>query len=484
MKDAIFALLARSMFLTHGVVCFWKVTDQFGLGNVYVWFLLIPMLTLCAEGLYTVSMRGGEEYNWVSPCIFLYLCCVVPPIWFLEYKEYQNDMEMHICITDWNKGDDPGCMYDFGHMLGMQEKFPEINDIMKDSFIRSTACAYEGLFRYDPVEFFNVTGSKPGWWDYTIKNFQELEDSEKNKHIYYKYNNLKIQDPENEDNELNWDPINWERGKHYRDRMMEQTKGFLNWTIREQQIAYDKKMLKEQKEKELEKKCKKYEQKLLDELAENPPPPEYDEDGYEIEPGITLPEDDECYKIIMEVEDETASAGVALGALAEGNEQYAQDLQNANALIEDSTKFMDEFFENLGMEWASNLRTWITIFHQFMLFILILARWMLPKSAKITRDQLSQILLTFIGVAADMLEFVTETGKEVVIKCEFSLLALILLFWSWSTLQFVLVLTGNTKPTTRQVPIYDSKHASPIMWIEEEIERPSWEKFVFKNQDV
>ena len=33
------------------------------------------------------------------------------------------------------------------------------------------------------------------------------------------------------------------------------------------------------------------------------------------------------------------------------------------------------------------------------------------KAAGVTRDQLSQILLIFIGVGADILEFVTETMK-------------------------------------------------------------------------
>ena len=36
---------------------------------------------------------------------------------------------------------------------------------------------------------------------------------------------------------------------------------------------------------------------------------------------------------------------------------------------------------------------------------------MLPSADNITRDQLSQILMGFIGVGADILEFVTETLK-------------------------------------------------------------------------
>ena len=41
---------------------------------------------------------------------------------------------------------------------------------------------------------------------------------------------------------------------------------------------------------------------------------------------------------------------------------------------------------------------------------------MLPKAAGVTRDQLSQILLIFIGVGADILEFVTETMKVSFLK--------------------------------------------------------------------
>ena len=52
-----------------------------------------------------------------------------------------------------------------------------------------------------------------------------------------------------------------------------------------------------------------------------------------------------------------------------------------------------------------------SLFHQLILFIIIIGRWMLPKAAGVTRDQLSQILLIFIGVGADILEFVTETMK-------------------------------------------------------------------------
>lgn len=40
--------------------------------------------------------------------------------------------------------------------------------------------------------------------------------------------------------------------------------------------------------------------------------------------------------------------------------------------------------------------TWITLIEQFLMLILIIGRWMLPKG-DLTRDQLSQLLLVYIG---------------------------------------------------------------------------------------
>lgn len=41
--------------------------------------------------------------------------------------------------------------------------------------------------------------------------------------------------------------------------------------------------------------------------------------------------------------------------------------------------------------------TWITLIEQFLMLILIVGRWMLPKG-DLTRDQLSQLLLVYIGI--------------------------------------------------------------------------------------
>ena len=48
--------------------------------------------------------------------------------------------------------------------------------------------------------------------------------------------------------------------------------------------------------------------------------------------------------------------------------------------------------------------TWNTVIEQFLMLILIIGRWLLPKG-DLTREQLSQLLLVYIGTAADIIEF-------------------------------------------------------------------------------
>lgn len=90
--------------------------------------------------------------------------------------------------------------------------------------------------------------------------------------------------------------------------------------------------------------------------------------------------------------------------------------------------------------------TWITLIEQFLMLILIIGRWMLPKG-DLTRDQLSQLLLVYIGTAADIIEFF-DSYKDNTIASEPLLVFLTLGIWSWSLLQFTIVLsaTRSRKP--------------------------------------
>ncbi|KAF1375550.1 hypothetical protein PFLUV_G00221360 [Perca fluviatilis] len=89
---------------------------------------------------------------------------------------------------------------------------------------------------------------------------------------------------------------------------------------------------------------------------------------------------------------------------------------------------------------------WILALHQILLILLILGKWLLPLGGGVTRDELSQLLLIFVGTAADILEFTSETLSDVKENSP-QLVYIILAVWTWSMLQFPLHLAVvNSKP--------------------------------------
>lgn len=89
---------------------------------------------------------------------------------------------------------------------------------------------------------------------------------------------------------------------------------------------------------------------------------------------------------------------------------------------------------------------WILGLHQILLILLIVGKWLLPLGGGVTRDELSQLLLIFVGTAADILEFTCETLSDVKARYP-ELVYIILAVWTWSMLQFPLHLAVvNTKP--------------------------------------
>ncbi|KAM3605809.1 uncharacterized protein V6R79_005071 [Siganus canaliculatus] len=115
---------------------------------------------------------------------------------------------------------------------------------------------------------------------------------------------------------------------------------------------------------------------------------------------------------------------------------------------------------------------WILALHQILLILLILGKWLLPLGGGVTRDELSQLLLIFVGTAADILEFTSETLSDVKDNSP-QLVYIILAVWTWSMLQFPLHLAVvNTKPDSageegsQQVSLL-AKHSTDIWSIVE-----------------
>ncbi|KAG9346021.1 hypothetical protein AGOR_G00200740 [Albula goreensis] len=89
---------------------------------------------------------------------------------------------------------------------------------------------------------------------------------------------------------------------------------------------------------------------------------------------------------------------------------------------------------------------WILQLHQYLLILLIVGKWLLPLGGGVTRGQLAQLLLSFVGTAADILEFTTETLSDVK-DTNPNLVYLILAVWTWSMVQFPLHLSVvNSRP--------------------------------------
>ena len=55
----------------------------------------------------------------------------------------------------------------------------------------------------------------------------------------------------------------------------------------------------------------------------------------------------------------------------------------------------------------------VRMLEQLLLLFLIIGRWMLPKG-DLTHDQLSQLLLVYIGTAADIVEFFDAFKEDTV----------------------------------------------------------------------
>lgn len=95
---------------------------------------------------------------------------------------------------------------------------------------------------------------------------------------------------------------------------------------------------------------------------------------------------------------------------------------------------------------------WVAGLEQTMLIVLVLGRWLMPKG-DMSRDQLSQLLMVYIGLGADILD-IFDTFKEPEVKNNHAVVIIGLALFSWALMQFPLVLT-QTQSTPGQPPRED-----------------------------
>ncbi|XP_052820555.1 transmembrane protein 26-like isoform X3 [Mya arenaria] len=128
----------------------------------------------------------------------------------------------------------------------------------------------------------------------------------------------------------------------------------------------------------------------------------------------------------------------------------ASTLNATNLTIEtsgknDTKESLNLNLEDLGLSisipLAISADLWLRVLEQFLLLMLIVGRWILPKGS-ISHDQLSQLLLVYVGTAADIVEFY-EAFSEEQVKYNRLLCYIILGIWTVSLLQFTMVLTAT-----------------------------------------
>ncbi|XP_041865931.1 transmembrane protein 26-like [Melanotaenia boesemani] len=111
-------------------------------------------------------------------------------------------------------------------------------------------------------------------------------------------------------------------------------------------------------------------------------------------------------------------------------------LVNQNKMGENQTDH--DYFKKINYLFSAVCSDdWILALHQIVLILVIVGKWLLPLGGGVTRDELSQLLLIFVGTAADILEFTSETLRDVKEE-SFLLVHIILAVWTWSMLQFPL----------------------------------------------
>ncbi|XP_061197343.1 transmembrane protein 26-like [Saccostrea echinata] len=128
------------------------------------------------------------------------------------------------------------------------------------------------------------------------------------------------------------------------------------------------------------------------------------------------------------------------------SEKAEKDMLNVSSIIHNITEEnLKISIKDLGIDFSFPLSLtadlWLRVLEQFLLLMLIVGRWVLPKGA-LSHDQLSQLLLVYVGTAADIVEFY-EAFNEEAVKYNPLLIYVLLGIWTLSLFQFTLVVTAT-----------------------------------------
>ncbi|XP_028398808.1 transmembrane protein 26-like [Dendronephthya gigantea] len=91
-----------------------------------------------------------------------------------------------------------------------------------------------------------------------------------------------------------------------------------------------------------------------------------------------------------------------------------------------------------------------------LIIVIITGRWLLPRG-KITRDQLSALLLTYVGTAADIMELFEVFDDKKELRLNKDLYIAVLCTYTWSVLQFAFVRTATAETVADHDPLRETK---------------------------
>ncbi|GFR93909.1 transmembrane protein [Elysia marginata] len=138
------------------------------------------------------------------------------------------------------------------------------------------------------------------------------------------------------------------------------------------------------------------------------------------------------------------------------SEQVREEEAGLNHTFHNET--LNKLAEKIPVSLNPNM--WTIVIEEMLLYLLVIGRWILPRG-EVTREQLSELLFAFIGIAADVMEFFSLFGENHVRTNE--ILGYCLLgIWSLSILQFTMAVTVTQQPKrAKKIKTVRAKGAEP-----------------------
>ncbi|PIO31734.1 hypothetical protein AB205_0025310 [Aquarana catesbeiana] len=132
---------------------------------------------------------------------------------------------------------------------------------------------------------------------------------------------------------------------------------------------------------------------------------------------------------------------------------FIMELGLLEVRIELSNTTHHECMDSVYTEYSNELQA----MEEILIVVLVIGRWIMPKG-HLSRDQLCQLLLTYIALGADILD-VLQLIKETKMNTNMSVAVVGLCLFSWAILQFTIVLT-QTASTKSQTSSFTEKSQS------------------------